>query len=47
LITRGTACAYSNLTTISGLQSNGTQATVTDLSATQTSRFYRAHISLP
>jgi hypothetical protein len=38
---------YTNLTGFTGPQTNGTQVTVTDLSATQTSKFYRVHISLP
>ena len=33
--------------TIANTQTNGTQATVTDVSATQTSKFYRINISLP
>ena len=38
---------YTNLTASSGPQTNGTQATVTDLNATQSTKFYRVHISLP
>jgi hypothetical protein len=39
--------AYTNLTGFSGPQNSGTQATVTDLSATQSNKFYRVNISLP
>jgi hypothetical protein len=39
--------AYTNLTGFSGPQNSGTQATVTDLNATQSNKFYRLNISLP
>ncbi len=39
--------AYTNLTGFSGPQNSGTQATVTDLNATQPQKFYRVNISLP
>lgn len=38
---------FANLTGFSGPATNINQVTVTDLSATQTSKFYRVHISLP
>jgi hypothetical protein len=38
---------YANLTGFSGPVTNINQVTVTDLSATQTSKFYRVNISLP
>jgi hypothetical protein len=38
---------YMNLTDYSGPQNTGTQATVTDLNATQRQKFYRVNISLP
>jgi subtilase family serine protease len=39
--------AWATLTGIGGPATNVNQVTVTDLSATQTSKFYRVHISLP
>ena len=39
--------AYTNLAPSSGPQTNGTQATVTDLNASQSNKFYRILISLP
>jgi hypothetical protein len=39
--------SYTTLSGFSGLTTNGNQVTVTDLSATQASKFYRVHISLP
>jgi hypothetical protein len=39
--------AYTNLTGFSGPLNSGTQATVTDLGATQPTKFYRVNISLP
>jgi hypothetical protein len=38
---------YSNLTTVSGPQTNGSQVTITDLNATSSNEFYRVRISLP
>jgi hypothetical protein len=38
---------YTNLTGYSGPSNNGTQATVTDLNATQPQKFYRVNISVP
>jgi hypothetical protein len=38
---------YTTLTTTSALTTNGSQVSVTDLSATQTQKFYRVNISLP
>jgi hypothetical protein len=42
-----TVGAYANLTGFSGPTTNINQVTVTDLNATQTSKFYRVDISLP
>ncbi len=42
-----TGGAYSDLTPISGPQTNGYQVTITDTSATQSNKFYRVRISLP
>jgi hypothetical protein len=39
--------AYATLTGIGGPTTNGNQVTVTDLNATQASKFYRIDISLP
>jgi hypothetical protein len=39
--------AYSNLTTISTVTTNGNQVRVNDTHATQTNKFYRVNISLP
>ena len=39
--------SYAQINTFGGPTTNGTQVTVTDLSATQTNKFYRIHISLP
>ncbi len=42
-----TGGAYSDLTPISGPQTNGYQVTVTDMNATHSNKFYRVRISLP
>ena len=39
--------SYSNLTAVSGPQTNGNQVTITDLNATPANKFYRVRISLP
>ena len=39
--------AYATLTGIGGPTTNGNEVTVTDLSAVETQKFYRVHISLP
>ncbi len=39
--------SYAALASASGPVTNVNQVTVTDLSATQTSKFYRVHVSLP
>jgi len=38
---------YTNLTSYIGPTTNATQTTVTDLTATQSNKFYRVQISLP
>jgi len=38
---------YANLTTASALSTNGSQVSLNDTQATQTSKFYRVNISLP
>jgi hypothetical protein len=38
---------YSNLTTVSSLQTNGNQVILTDMNAVQSQKFYRVQITLP
>jgi hypothetical protein len=46
-VTNLIGATYANLTGFSGPTTNGNAASVNDLSATQTSKFYRVNISLP